>query len=407
MGNTTINNTTWMLSGTAIYSISQFIITIVIVRLGSVEDLGIFSLAMAISAPIMLLSNFGLRALWVSDIHKKYQFPDVFTLRFVTSFIALLSCACLALYMYPHMIALVIILIGLSKSIENQSDIIYAFHHRNKTQKLIAKSLIIRSIFGMASFAIGMFFGGLITGCLLYALSWFFSYYLIDYLPVKRKNTEQLKLNLSNPALYLCAGLPLGISFSLINLNLNIPRFILENEVGLHALGVFASIFFFVQIGSIVVNAIGQVLLRELAELYGLSNIQSHIRLVLKVLSIVFILSLTGVLFTYYMGDIMLKLVYGDELSKQSDLLILAFLLSPIQYSVSVMNNALVSVGGGKYILGIQTLTTIAVIIAGFILIPSLGIKGAFYSYSTAVAVGLACYFLAYFQKIKSCTVKC
>lgn len=50
----------WSLAGNLIYAISQWGIISIIARYGSAEDLGIYSLGLAVTAPIILFLTFNL-----------------------------------------------------------------------------------------------------------------------------------------------------------------------------------------------------------------------------------------------------------------------------------------------------------------------------------------------------------
>ena len=196
------------------------------------------------------------------------------------------------------------------------------------------------------------------------------------------------------------AGAPLAVSFSLINLNMNIPRFIIENELGVYYLGVFAAIYFFVQMGSVVINSIGQVLLRDLAELYAKGDVVGHLLVVGKVLGFVLGFSLIGVVGAYWLGEQVLTLIYGVALSEYADLLVLAFMLSPFQYAVSVMNNVVVSVGARNEIIYAQVLMLLTIALTGVALVDEFGVKGAFFSYAAAMVVGVMLYISLYVRRL-------
>ena len=165
-------NSIWMLGGNAFYALAQFLITVVIVRLGDVEQLGIFSLAVAITAPVMLFSNMGLRVLWVSDIKECYEFQRLKGVRLISSLAGLLLCCTISAFYDEWLISMVILLVAISKAFENQCDIVYAHYHRVRRQDVISRALVLRSFSGLIAFVIGMYLNGLVLACVLYVLAW-------------------------------------------------------------------------------------------------------------------------------------------------------------------------------------------------------------------------------------------
>lgn len=393
-------NSIWMLGGNALYALAQFLITVVVVRLGDVEQLGVFSLAVAITAPVMLFSNMGLRVLWVSDIKECYEYQKLRGLRLLSSFVGAGVCCAISLYYAEWLVSMVILLVGMSKVIENQSDIVYAHYHRVRRQDLISKSLVLRSFSGLAFFTIGMYLSGLVLACVLYVMAWVVVFFVVDQAGVYKDYPKLRGINFSRLLPIVVVGAPLAVSFSLINLNMNIPRLIIEEELGVYYLGVFAAIYFFVQMGSVVVNSIGQVLLRDLAELYAKGDVVGHLLVVGRVLGFVLAFSMVGALGAYWLGERVLTLIYGEALSEYANLLVLAFILSPVQYSVSVMNNVVVSVGARAGIIFIQLVTFLVVILVGIILVNEFGVAGAWYSYAAAMAVGFFMYISLYIWRL-------
>src|ERR1044072_4016691 len=60
-------NFSWTLAGNLIYSGCQWGVLIVLARLGSPEQVGQFALALAVTAPVIMLSNLQLRGVLATD----------------------------------------------------------------------------------------------------------------------------------------------------------------------------------------------------------------------------------------------------------------------------------------------------------------------------------------------------
>jgi nitrate reductase gamma subunit len=86
----------WTLSGYAVYMACQWAMLILVVRLGSPEKVGEFSLGLAISAPVILFTNLGLRRLQVTDAARRFTFADYFGLRLLMNALALCGIAAIA-----------------------------------------------------------------------------------------------------------------------------------------------------------------------------------------------------------------------------------------------------------------------------------------------------------------------
>src|SRR5262249_52560223 len=78
-------NRPWAVGGEAVYAASQWLLVVVLAKLGTPEMVGQFALAFAVTAPLILFANLQLRALLASDGRRDSKFSHYFTLRLLTS----------------------------------------------------------------------------------------------------------------------------------------------------------------------------------------------------------------------------------------------------------------------------------------------------------------------------------
>jgi len=108
----------WTLSGYAVYMACQWAMLVVVARLGSPEKLGEFALGLAISAPVVLFTNLGLRRIQVTDPSERFLFCQYFGLRLLMNGVALALIAALAFGGgYGPGAAHVILATGLAKAV--------------------------------------------------------------------------------------------------------------------------------------------------------------------------------------------------------------------------------------------------------------------------------------------------
>ena len=67
--------------GNLVYAVSQWAIVMFMTKFGDVEMVGKYSLALAITAPLFMLTNFQLRAVQATDTQSKYHFGTYLGLR--------------------------------------------------------------------------------------------------------------------------------------------------------------------------------------------------------------------------------------------------------------------------------------------------------------------------------------
>lgn len=69
-----------LVSGNAIYAASQWALLIIVAKLGSVVQVGQFAYALALTAPIFILSQLQLRGLQATDAAGEYSFAEYLSL---------------------------------------------------------------------------------------------------------------------------------------------------------------------------------------------------------------------------------------------------------------------------------------------------------------------------------------
>jgi len=139
-------NFQWTIVGNVVYACTQWGILVLLAHLGDAVVVGRFSLGLAITAPIMLFAGLSLRAVQATDARREFLFADYAGLRLLMVAIALSAIVSIALYEYSGETAAIIMLFGVSKSIESLSDLFYGFWQQHERLDLIAKSLVLRGL---------------------------------------------------------------------------------------------------------------------------------------------------------------------------------------------------------------------------------------------------------------------
>src|SRR5699024_2461728 len=121
----------WSFTGNVIFALSQWGIITIIARFGSPDDLGIYSISLAITAPIILFFNFQLRLVLVTDATESYTFSDYFSSRIIHMLFAYIVIIVVAiLYSDNFSLVLVILFMGLAKLFESLSDICLGYFQK-------------------------------------------------------------------------------------------------------------------------------------------------------------------------------------------------------------------------------------------------------------------------------------
>lgn len=241
-----INKFSWTFFSNILYAISQFIILSAIAKIGGPEEVGLFTLAMAIVSPIFLLLNVKLRSILLTDQKNENSFFDFYRLRNITNIISIFLVLIILLVLnLENYLIITTILLALSKNFEMKSDIYYGFYQKNNRYDLVGKSTLARGVFG-SSLAVGSYY--IFESIIFVMASLLISNFLIYMFYDKRngfkigsKNIFSIENKKGLKKIYylFLLALPLGISTVIGSLNTNFPRYLIEAELGLYDLGIF------------------------------------------------------------------------------------------------------------------------------------------------------------------------
>ncbi|MBP1712115.1 MAG: polysaccharide biosynthesis protein [Deltaproteobacteria bacterium] len=378
-----------MFWGNTVYSLCQWAIVVSLVKFGNVEMVGKFSLALAITGPIFMLTNLQLRAVQITDVGNEFNFSTYFSLRIYSCLLALfISSGILLLFGYQWEIKLTIFIIGVAKAIESVSDILWGWQQKNERMDVIAKSMFLRGIVSVISFTSVIYFtGNIVAGSLALGLSWGLA--LLYYDIPKRKlikgepKNENLFILIRNRdqmkhiAKLIRIAVPLGIVLALISLNANIPRYFVEYNLGEGNLGIFSALLYLMIPGNLIVNSMGQSMSPQLAKMFHEKNIAMFRNHVKKIIFVGGAVALTALFLSILWGRELLLVIYTWEYAQQDILLVWIMGASFFIYVSTGLGYGMTAAGYFKPQISLFVGITILVTISNYIFVPRLGILGA------------------------------
>jgi len=406
----------WSLVGNVVYSGSQWLIVALLAKLGSPEAVGQFALGLAVTAPVYMFASLQLRAIAATDSAGRYAVADYIGLRLATTAAALATVVGIALF-YHQGARTVILVIGIAKSIEWSSDLLYGLLQRCEKLDLIACSMIAK---GLLTCAVGGLLGARHTSALSVAtalsIAWLSVLCLYDipvvvrllgprhFAPAARLLDVCTNLAVLRPSWraqrltpLIKTSLPLGISMMLISLTTNVPRYYLHHFCGEALVGIFTALMCFGAAGSQIVMALGAAASPRMARYFAGREVAKFLSVVRKLLIGSAILGAAGVSAAYFAGPSILRICYRSEYSQYSRVFIWAMITAGVGYFVSILGYTATA----RWRFTAQPVALCAVIaaliVACHVLIPHYGLMGAVIACLVAQVVGLVSYGLIAF----------
>lgn len=334
-------NFSWTLAGNIVYGGTQWGILVLLARLGSTEAVGVFSLGLAITAPIMLFSSLQLRAVQATDARLDFQFQDYAGLRIVMTIIAACVIFVVGRALYRGETALTIAAFALSKGIDSLSDIVYGLWQQQERMDLIAKSLMLRGALALAAAAVcfAVSHAVWITVCGM-ATAWAVVFAAFDIrngitVASEMHQTVMPRFSAARMKRLVCLSLPLGVVTMLISFNSNIPRYMISHYRSVGDLGVFSALAYLPIAGTLIVGALGQSAIPRLALYASQGKTREFRALSHRLLLIGLTLGMCGVLAALAFGQQIITLIYGRAYAQNSQLFVWLMVAAAAGYTAS------------------------------------------------------------------------
>src|ERR1700722_8046734 len=137
----------WTLLSALANAACQWLVVVAIARLGTAALLGQYSLALAISGPVVMFARLNMRAVLATDAANSYKFQEYFSARLILSALGFFFVIVYGLAQAADVTTyLVLIGVALYKAVESLSDIIFGLHQRRKRFSAIGISTLVHGV---------------------------------------------------------------------------------------------------------------------------------------------------------------------------------------------------------------------------------------------------------------------
>ena len=342
-------NVSWTLAGNVVYAGCQWLTLVALARLGTPEMVGQFALAMALTAPIFMLTNLNLRAVQATDARLDFSFAEYFGLRLLTTSAALAGVGAVSLWGgYRRETALIVAAIGVAKAFEAISDILYGVFQHHERMDRIAVSMMIKGPLSLAAMAVALSVtGSVFVASIAMTLVWaavLAAYDVPRAARILRSDPgDRLRPAWDHPRLTTLARIafPLGCVTMLISLNSNVPRYFIERTLGEGPLGIFAAIASLMIAGGVVVNALGQSASPRLSRYAADGDATAYRALMTRLYGMSLALGGAGILVAVAAGPLILTTLFGSEYARHSGVLIWLMGAAALSFIFSMLGTSL------------------------------------------------------------------
>lgn len=391
-------NFSWMSVGQTVNALGQWALLAVLAKLMDVLAVGEFSLALAISTPIIAFTNLGLNQVLATDVRHQHRFGHYLGLRLLTGLVGFLAIALVTLILgYGVEAATVIVLVGLTKAIVAQSEILYGLFQACERMDYAARSLILRALLSVALFGLCVFLTGtLVIGVVGLLVAALIVFIFVDLASARKAARTRAEMHsgqeaedrleglrpLWNPKILsrlAWQALPLGLVAMLASLQLNLPRYVIADQFGMDQLGYFAAMIYILSAGNQLANALGLSASARLARLYMNGERRLFLLLLARMVGVGVFLGAVGIVAAYAAGADILTILYAAEYAEYADVFVLIMAAALIRYVATMLEFGVLA--SRRFILPFvnHAFVTLVSLVGSLYLIQQYGIVGAAY----------------------------
>jgi len=388
-------NFSWMLIGNIIFGGCQWAMLSVLAKVTNPETVGKFTLALAITAPVIMFAALNLRSVLVTDTKQQYSFNEYIALRLLALAAAFVVIVGITLVSGASLeTALVIIFVTVAKIFDSLSDILYALQQHHEQMDNIAISRILQGILQLLT--LGIVFR--LTGSLVWATAVMAGasglitlIYDIPYTArvgafssqqkgrwLSRRSLNAIAPSWNFTAIRALARLaaPLGVVAVLGIVTTSTPRYFLAYYLSQREVGLFSamwSLFFPILL---IAGSVVQALIPRMARYYQ-EDIRQFKNLLKKMLAVSVLCGIIGVLIAHFAGRVILTLLFGSEYAQHPTVFVWIMVAAGLYYISVPFNQTVICARSFNVQPLIHSVTLIVTLISGIVLIPRYGLLGA------------------------------
>lgn len=380
-----VSNAAWAAIGSCAAAGGQWLILVLLAKLGTPTILGRFALGLAVTGPIMLLANLQLRSLQAVDATRRHSFGDYLALRIATTCLAILVIGgcCLA----PGRSAessMLILSVGVWRGMDALGEIAHGLFQQRERMDLVACSQILRAALALAALAAVLAAtGNLVLGVWTMAGVGALAFGSFELpLAVRLLGAQQIvalrpRWNARELRRLASRAFPLGVAMMLSSLLVNIPRYAISHNHGEAALGAYAAVASLLVVVSLLTTALGQSASPRLARLCADGQWSDYHRLILRLVCLGAALGAAGLAVSLLFGGPVLTVLFDATYARHVSVFQVVMLASAIASLATPLGFALTA--GGHHAVQIPLLFAVAlgVALCSWLLVPRYGPLGA------------------------------
>jgi O-antigen/teichoic acid export membrane protein len=389
-----VSDVVWTSVGSVVYLGSQWLTLVLVARLLGEQALGEFSLALAVTSPIVLLTRMQLRTVQATDAAKQWTFEDYLRVSVAGGGVGLgIGVGVLTASGVGAVVVVVGLILLLGRMAETASEAVYGELQRRHEMRQVANAYMVKGGVVIACVAGSVVLGGGVAGVGIGLLvAWVTTFFGVDLRRVRTlaggygfAGEGSWKVVLRKLKPLVVTALPLGGIALLSSLKMNAPKYALALESGEISVGVFTALAYFLVVGGRANLAIGHTVIPVIATHLAGGRERKFKRWVGAYLLATVVIGLTAILVAYAWGEDVLALVFGSAYGAYAPVLVIVMFAGLAEYLAGSLRNLLITLRAIHVQLPITVASLVICFALSAVLVPEQGLIGAAFAFGVAL----------------------
>lgn len=388
------SDTGWLLGANLARNLGLIVVMVALARFTTPTIVGEYSLALAITTPIFIFAQLGLKGVYLT--HKRnFKLRFYIIVQTLSLLFALIISIIIGQIFFPGLFE-IIILAAFIKLIDSYSDLFSSPLQAYGSSAWIFLGFLASSIIGAlaASITLLVSAGNLEVTLLSLAVASIVSAAFLLWLPallVAHKNEKAIHNHEVNSSAYkvlITASIPAGVGGALLALVASFPQYLLALSWGKSSVGLYAILFYIVMIADIFIGTLAQgwILRAKEANKESQDSQKSFFRYTLRTGLLWCLLFLPLSIFGVLLASKIIPTVFGAQYYLNVFVaipIVASILVSPI---LNFTNMAIIVRNLYIHNITLSATSVLVSLISGIFLIQQFGVAGAFWTFAIASA---------------------
>lgn len=384
-------------AGSFVLMFAQWLISVLLVRMGGFADAGVFSLAMTIANVFGAIANCGVRSYQVSDAGNQFAQKQYLWTRICTVAISFLICCLYFLadrsYSQYNRWAILLYLIYINANMI--SDVMYGSLQLNGRLELNGYSSIIKGGCCLAAFLLSYaIWRSLLLSLLLMAatdIGVIVAYDIQNYMQLERRQeTADVQFDFTVIGRMIRICFPLMLNSLLAYVITAAPRRTIQSSLGEEFLGYYSSLFTPTVVITTLMPTIVLGVMPSIALHWQHGEKKLFIRQVIVCFAIITGFTLLAMLGALAAGRPVMKLLFGSEIMPYFGLLYVAIIVSGLNALRSCCDSVMICMRKTKAVIAAAVVELLVVLAIADVFVLRWGIEGA----AVVMLIGYSVHFL-------------